>query len=655
MSAAAYDVPGREERVLGAPPRVRVALGGLGAWLVPFAAILYLALQGGGYGTVIRGQVGIALWWVVLIGAVVAAVPRCITKRGWLAIGLLGAFLAWSALSVTWSESDERTFAEIARLATIAGALVLSLAVLRDRFARQMLFGIATGLGVVALLAVLSRVHPSWFPEPLPGTSLSRLSYPLNYWNGLAVLVAMGIPLVLATAAMARSIFARSAAAAAIPVMVLCVLLTISRGGFGAAVAALLAFLLLTDDRLPKLATILVAAPGSAVLVAAALDREELRDGLQTALARQQGDELLLALILVMAGTAVAQAGLSLLVRHGARPRWSLPSRRTATAGTLVALTLGGGIAVAAGVPGVIRDAWQEFKAPRAAAAGVGTSSTFQRLGSATGNGRYQYWESAVRAQETRPLGGRGAGTFEYWWGRDGTRFGGYVRDAHSLYMQTFAETGLVGLALLVAFLMLLLAVGIWRAVKGPAEDRPVVAAATAALIAFMLGAAVEWVWQITVIPVTLMMLTAVLLVGRQLPRVKIQSRIALVVASLCCLPILTISVAGASRVVDSQAAAGRGELMTAVQAARDAQALQPYAATPWLQEALVLEQAGDLDGAAAAAAEATDREATNWRTWLIRSRIEAQRGRAAVAVAHWRRARSLNPHSPIFTGRART
>lgn len=654
MSAAAYDVPSREERVLGAPPRVRVALGGLGAWLVPFAAILYLALQGGGYGSVVRGQVGIALWWGVLIGAVVAAVPRYVTRRGWCAIGLLAAFLAWSALSVTWSESDERTFAEIGRLATILGALVLSLAVLRDRFARQMLFGIATGLGVVALLAVLSRLHPGWFPEPLPGTSLSRLSYPLNYWNGLAVLVAMGIPLVLATATMARSIVARGAAAAALPVMVSCVLLTISRGGFAAAAAALVAFLVLTDDRLPKLATIAVVAPGSTILVAAALDRAELRDGLRTALAREQGDEILLALVLVMVGTAVAHAGVSLLVRHATRPRWLMPSRRAVTVGGLVAVTLGGAAATAAGVPGAVSDAWQEFKAPRLAAADVGSASTFQRLGSTTGNGRYQYWESAVRAQETRPLGGRGAGTFEYWWGRDGTRFGGYVRDAHSLYMQTFAETGLVGLALLVAFLMLLLAVGIWRAIRGPAEDRPIVAAATAGLIAFMLGAAVEWVWQITVIPVTLMMLAAVLLVGRQLPRVSIQSRAVLVVASLCCLPVLTISVAGASRVVDSQAAAGRGELMAALQAARDAQALQPYAATPWLQEALVLERAGDLDGAAVAAAEATDREATNWRTWLIRSRIEAQRGRAAVAVEHWRRARSLNPHSPIFTGRAR-
>jgi cytochrome c-type biogenesis protein CcmH/NrfG len=66
---------------------------------------------------------------------------------------------------------------------------------------------------------------------------------------------------------------------------------------------------------------------------------------------------------------------------------------------------------------------------------------------------------------------------------------------------------------------------------------------------------------------------------------------------------------------------------------------------------ALLLEERGDLAAAASAARGATDRESTNWRTWLVLSRIEAKRERAAAAIEAYRRARSLNPRSPLFEG----
>jgi cytochrome c-type biogenesis protein CcmH/NrfG len=62
-----------------------------------------------------------------------------------------------------------------------------------------------------------------------------------------------------------------------------------------------------------------------------------------------------------------------------------------------------------------------------------------------------------------------------------------------------------------------------------------------------------------------------------------------------------------------------------------------------------VLEQGGELPAAAAAAEAATERESTNWRTWLVLSRIEAERGRAAASVRAYREARSLNPRSELF------
>jgi cytochrome c-type biogenesis protein CcmH/NrfG len=64
-----------------------------------------------------------------------------------------------------------------------------------------------------------------------------------------------------------------------------------------------------------------------------------------------------------------------------------------------------------------------------------------------------------------------------------------------------------------------------------------------------------------------------------------------------------------------------------------------------------VLELERRFPAAAAAAAQATRAEPTDWRTWLVRSRIDAERGAPAAALAAYRRARSLDPRSPVFTG----
>ena len=62
-----------------------------------------------------------------------------------------------------------------------------------------------------------------------------------------------------------------------------------------------------------------------------------------------------------------------------------------------------------------------------------------------------------------------------------------------------------------------------------------------------------------------------------------------------------------------------------------------------------MLELQGNLDAAATAARAATEDEPTNWRTWLVLSRIETYRGESAAGVVAYREARDLNPRSPLF------
>src|SRR4029453_9134877 len=205
--------------------------------VLPFARVLYLALRGGGDDRVVLGEFGIAVWWLVLVGAVVGILPSArISRAGWVVLGLLSAFAVWTALGITWSESAEQSAAEAARVAAYLGVFVLALSVQGRDGLRRTANAIAAAVALIGVLALLSRLHPAWFPandaarllEPDVG---NRLSYPVNYWNGLAALLAMGIPLVLRLVMDARHLAIRALAAAAMPAMVLAAFYTFSRGG----------------------------------------------------------------------------------------------------------------------------------------------------------------------------------------------------------------------------------------------------------------------------------------------------------------------------------------------------------------------------------------------------------------------------------------
>jgi Tfp pilus assembly protein PilF len=100
-----------------------------------------------------------------------------------------------------------------------------------------------------------------------------------------------------------------------------------------------------------------------------------------------------------------------------------------------------------------------------------------------------------------------------------------------------------------------------------------------------------------------------------------------------------------------SQTAAAGGDTATALLDARAAERVEPDAAAPRLQEALVLELRRDFSGALVAVSRATSYEPLNWQAWLVRSRLEAEAGEPGAALASYRRAKSLNPRSVVFRG----
>ena len=564
----------------------RIDWNGVATWLLGFGLVAYLGLKGGGYDPLVHDQVGIAVWWVLLATVLVGALPR--RRPGvlaWAALGLLVAFVAWTALSLGWTESVERTWSDLARIAGYLGVFALALFVRDSHSARRMVAAVGTGIVLVTILALLSRFHPDWFPQAdetarfLHGGK-DRLAYPLNYWNGLAALIAIGLPLMLQVATGARSVLLRSLAAAALPAMALAIFFTLSRGGTAAAVVALVVFLAFTSDRLPKLATLLVGGAGGTVLILAANQRQALQDGLLNSTAKDQGTEMLVLTIVVSAAVFAVQAAIWAGSSRLKRPGWTVPSPRQALVASLVGLVIVLVAAAVWGAPGRASDAWDEFKEP-SQAPGEGTA----RLASVAGESRYQFWSSAAREMQSRPLAGTGSGTFEYWWNRDGDTES-IVRDTHSLYLQTLGELGIVGLALLAAFLAAVLIGGGWATVRAGSGGRPQLAAALAGCVAFFATATFDWMWQIPVLPVTMLLLAAVLVSAgarssEGTPGLPWIPRAAIGLASIAVIVAIAVPLSSASLVRQSQEDAQSGDLQGALEEAKSAQNVQPSAATP--------------------------------------------------------------------------
>lgn len=628
-------------------------------WALGFGLTVYMGLEGGGFDPLVTDQVGVAAWWLLLVTVAVGALPRRNpTTLAWCGLGLLACFVAWTALSLTWTESTEKTATDLARVATYLGVLGLAIFTRGPKCARHTVCAVGTGIAVLAIVALLSRLHPSWFPSAnqtgqFLETGRERLSYPLNYWNALAALIAVGMPLVLHVATSARSIAVRGLYAAALPAMMLAAFYTLSRGGIAAVVLAVALFIAFTPDRLPKAVTLLIALAGGGLLSVLASARDDLMHGRGTDLAHDQGNELLLIAIAVCVLVGLLQAALSLALVNGKRPRWTTVSRKqtqVAVGSAVVVLLIA---ALALGAPGKVSNAWSDFKRP-SSGPGHGT----ERLGSIAGESRYQFWSSAAREFDENPLTGTGSGTFVIWWAQDGDN-GENVTDTHSLYMQTLGELGIVGLALLAAFIALALMGGTRRVLAAERDSRAVLAAALAGSTAIWVTSIFDWTWKVPVIPVASLLLIALLINAkgggsdeqdeeeRHSPRVPL--RVGTAVLSIAAIAAIAIPLASATLIRESQAAALAGDEQSALDDARSAQNVQPGAATPRLQQALILESVGDFDAAAAAATGATEKEPNNWRLWLVLSRIEAQRGRADAAVAAYRTARSLNPHAPIF------
>src|SRR5690349_4876047 len=203
------------------------------ALISPLLLLLPLALAGGGFALSDRHIAGLAVWLIVVGMLVLGAAGRALLARPFYwATGLIGALALLSALSSFWSGSIELSVAEADRVLVYLGVFIATFLIAQTGQRRQRFGeGLAIALIAIAAIAVASRLLPDVIHVLEGPGSGSRLSYPLGYWNGEGVVFGIATGLALWLSRRSLTPILRWIAVASLPVVLLALYLTYSRGG----------------------------------------------------------------------------------------------------------------------------------------------------------------------------------------------------------------------------------------------------------------------------------------------------------------------------------------------------------------------------------------------------------------------------------------
>ncbi len=622
--------------------------------------LLGLALAGGGSALSDRHVAGLATWLLVVAILALGGAGRIpLGRTFYLATGSIAALALFSALSSSWSGSIELSVIEADRVVVYLGFFALALLLAQTGQSRQRFGeGIAFALIGVALLALASRLLPDLLSVNEDPQAGARLSYPLGYWNGDAVVfgIAIGLGLWLSRRALNGAV--RWAATALLPAVMLALYLTYSRGGLLATLVACGCLIVLSRDRLWLLATLAISALGALPAVLAVQASNSLAENLHDGNIAGEG---LLVLGILILGSLLAVA-LSLGLKRLERGQGRLTDRAISASRdprVLKRIALVGAVLALAAALAVGGRAWSQFNSPDVQA----QASSGEHFTQLSDSGRREFWRVAIDAFEEKPLLGHGAGTYRFSWHR--LRHEPVANlQAHSLYLQAFAELGLIGGLLVLAMVGVLLWTGIaaWRAAEGPQRD--LFAALLGACFAFAICSAIDWFWEIAVIGAVFFLASGVLVAARcaQVADARTSGNgqgaprgFGFTIAGLAVAWIAMVALVG-PLLVDRELSASNsavvdGNLAGAVSDAETARKVEPWATTPLKQLGLLAEREGNYPAAVEWFDKAIDRESDNWLLFYLRARVEHEAGRNGAAERDLREARRLNPEEQCLEG----
>jgi len=175
-------------------------------------------------------------------------------------------------------------------------------------------------------------------------------------------------------------------------------------------------------------------------------------------------------------------------------------------------------------------------------------------------------------------LGG-GSGSYgEYWFQH--RRVPATVHDAHNLYLETLAELGPIGLALLA------LALAVPLAAVRRARSSPLAAAAVGAYVAYLAHAFIDWDWEMPAVTLTALAcgLALLTLARGQSPARTLRPKVRMTAlgGTAVLVAFVLLGLLGNSAISASSKSADAGHLARAESQARRAMNFAPWSAEPW-------------------------------------------------------------------------
>jgi O-antigen ligase/polysaccharide polymerase Wzy-like membrane protein len=526
---------------------------------------------------------------VVLMGGLPA--PK-LDGPGVVFLAALCSFAVWVGLTTVWSASPEDSWQYTNRTVVYAAFAVLGALVAAQL--RRPNESIALGASIVLALligwALLAKCVPSLYTDY---GRLARLRAPLDYWNELALLAAVAVPVALWLASRRAVLGTVLLYGAGVTV-----LLTYSRFGVALACLAAVAWIALAEKRVESLVAVVLGGVAAAAVFGVALALPGITKDGQTHAVRAH-DGRLFALAIVVGGLAVAGAASFLRGRlHVSDPTRGRIDRVLAIAAAAGAVVL---VVVAIVFAGRI---WHSFANPVSSQIASNTG----HLGSLNSSNRWRWWQEAWRGFVQHPGGGTGAGTFQLT-DEHLRRSPITTTEPHNVPLQFLSETGIVGLLLFVAAaLAAILAVARTRARAQGSERAAATALAigSAAFLAHMV-ADVDWDYVATCGP--LLFVVGALVVRGSTPPAPV--RRPLVAAAAALFALAAVYSLAAPWLAQRQLASA-----STLAQVKHAHAYDPLS-TDALTEWAAFEQVVDPRRALQLYRDAVSLEPQNYETWL--------------------------------------
>lgn len=563
----------------------------------------------------------------------------------------LGAFTAWSFLSIAWADDGGVALEGADRtLLYLVAFLLFALWPQRPATAAWVLGLWTLGIGAIA---VVTLVRVGAVADPATLFDGDRLTEPVGYANAEAAMWLMALWPAVTLAATRRVPWPIRGLSAALAVVLLDVaLLSQSRGSILALPICAVLLVVIVPGRLRTIAVLVPVLGAAAAALPTVLDVGDALNGndagaVQDAAGAVTSTVLLLALA---AGMVVALVAAWETLRPPA-PATAERVRKAWTAFVVAGAILGavGGLVAVGNPVDRLDNAWHSFKGGYDDNTGGGN-----RLTSGLGSNRYDFYRVSLDVFTDHPIAGVGADNFFQDYLQRG-RSNETPRNPHNLALRTLAQTGIVGTLLLLTALIAALAAA-WRAMR--AADPLAATVAGGAVLGFLywvVHGMTDWFWEWAGLgaPAFALLGLACALAPRRAEKIEaapVRRRAAVLVLAGAALILGALAIAGpwqAERDVEQAGAVFAQRPFEAYSRLDRAADLNPFSDRPALIEGSIALRYNDLARARTAFEEALDRNPRGQYATLELGAIASVQGDRARALRLLERAVALAPRDP--------